>query len=385
MFKIQILNNIATIGTDSLGPQYQLGESIASPDAILIRSANMHDVTLPDSVKAIIRAGAGVNNIPIEKCTERGIAVFNTPGANANAVKELVICGLFLASRGIAPGFSWLQSYQGADMETEVEKQKVSFKGPEIYGKTLGVIGLGAIGMLVANAADALGMKVIGFDPYISVDSAWKLSQNVKRAQQLSSLFSKADYISLHLPLLDETKYFLSKEKFNNMKTGMRILNFSRGPLVHDDDLLDAMQQNIVASYVTDFPNEKLVHQKGVICLPHLGASTPESEDNCAMMAIEQMKAFLEHGNIRNSVNFPEAHLARSGTRRLTITNRNVPKMVHQITNVLADTNINISDMLNKHRGGIAYNIIDVDSDVDPSLLKKIEAIDGVLAVRYLN
>jgi D-3-phosphoglycerate dehydrogenase len=346
----------------------------------------MHDMELPDSLKAIARAGAGVNNIPISKCTERGIVVFNTPGANANAVKELVVAGMLLSSRKIVDGVNWAKTLigNGDEVPKLVEKGKSNFAGPELKGKTLGVIGLGAIGMLVANAAEALGMRVIGLDPYISIDSAWHLSQTVEKAISLDSLLSESDYISLHIPLTDETKGFLDKGKFKVMKDGIRIMNFARGGLVNKADLFEALDEGKVASFVTDFPDEDLLKNEKVLCIPHLGASTPESEANCAVMAVNQVRDFLEDGNIRNSVNFPAARMARNGKYRLIIANRNIPKMVGNITSVLADENINISDMLNRHRDDIAYNIIDLDDDLNENQVAKIRSLDGVIMVRVL-
>jgi D-3-phosphoglycerate dehydrogenase len=366
--------------------QYEVASEFSHPDAILVRSAKMHDMVLPESVKAIGRAGAGVNNIPIDRCTDTGVVVFNTPGANANAVKELVVCSLFLSSRRIVKGVEWARSLvgQGAEVPKLVEKGKSDFVGPEIQGKTLGIIGLGAIGLLVANAAESLGMRVIGFDPYISIDSAWKLSKNVKKAISLDSLLSESDYLSLHLPLAENTQDFIDKSKFRVMKDGVRILNFARGGLVNRSDLFEAFEQGKVECFVTDFPDEAVLKHPKVIGIPHLGASTPESESNCAVMAVDQVRDFLENGNIKNSVNFPEAAMARNGGFRLIIANRNIPKMVGKITTVLADQDINISDMLNKHRDNLAYNIIDLDEEPLPEQLDHIKHIEGIIMVRLL-
>ncbi len=367
--------------------RYEVASEFTTPDAILVRSAKMHDMALTSSVKAIGRAGAGVNNIPLDACTEKGIVVFNTPGANANAVKELVIAGLIMSSRQMVEGIQWAKTLAGKGDEVPalIEKGKSNFTGPEIYGKTLGVIGLGAIGMQVANAAYALGMRVIGFDPYISIDSAWGLSREVQRAISLDHLLSESDYISLHVPLLESTNGFLNGSKFGIMKNGVRIMNFARGGLVHKSDLFQALGSGKVGAYVTDFPDDDMLGNDQVIAVPHLGASTPESEANCAMMAVDQVRDYLENGNIHNSVNFPSAAMPRNGGHRLIIANRNIPKMVGHITSVLADENINIADLLNKHRGDLAYNIIDVDDDITEAHVAAIRKIDGIIMVRVLR
>lgn len=365
---------------------YEMASEFSAPDAILVRSAKMHDMDFSSSLKAIGRAGAGVNNIPLDKCTEKGIVVFNTPGANANAVKELVIASMLLSSRNLVEGINWGKTLvgKGSEVPKLVEKGKSNFVGPELQGKTLGVIGLGAIGMLVANAAEALGMRVIGFDPYISIDSAWALSKNVEKAISLDSLLSEADFLSLHIPLLDTTKGFINKSKFEVMKDGVRILNFARGGLVNVKDLFASFDSGKVAAFVTDFPDEELLKNDKVVGIPHLGASTPESESNCAVMAVDQVKDFLENGNIKNSVNFPNIGMARNGGYRLIIANKNIPKMVGNITAVLADEDINIADMMNKHRNEIAYNIIDIDGEISDEQVQKIRDIEGVIMVRLL-
>ncbi len=388
MFKIQTLNKISPEGLKKLPmDDYEIASEFNTPDAILVRSAKMHDMQIPSSVRAIGRAGAGVNNIPIELCTEMGIVVFNTPGANANAVKELVVAAMLLSSRNLVQGINWTKALanEGAEVPKLVEKGKADFVGPEIQGKTLGVIGLGAIGMLVANAGEGLGMNVVGFDPYISIDSAWGLSKNVKKAISLDSLLQEADYISLHVPLIESTKEFLNKAKFDIMKSGIRIMNFARGGLLNQKDLFEALDSGKVASFVTDFPEADLINNKKVICIPHLGASTPESEENCAVMVVDQVRDFLENGNIKNSVNFPNATMPRNGRNRLIIANKNIPRMVGNITAVLADENINIADMLNKHFGDIAYNIIDIDGDISDEKVQKIRDIQGVFMVRVLR
>jgi len=387
MFKIQTLNKISSTGLSLLPyDSYESASEISNPDAILVRSFKMHDMELPQNLLAIGRAGAGVNNIPVEKCSKLGIVVFNTPGANANAVKELVLASLFLSSRDIVGGIQWAQSLigKGDEVPKLIEKGKSSFVGPEIQGKTLGIIGLGAIGRLVANAAENLGMKVIGFDPYISVDAAWGLSQHVKKAKGFEHLFSQSDFVSLHIPLTEDTSNLIDKSKFNMMKDGVRIMNFARGGLISEPDLYEALESGKVACMVTDFPNEEMLKHDKIIGIPHLGASTPESESNCAVMAVNQVRDYLENGNIKNSVNFPEAEMPRNGSCRLCIVNENIPKMVGQITTILANENINIEEMLNRHHEGLAYNIIDVNQDITEDQLKKIKEIKGVIRVRAI-
>jgi len=387
MHKIQLLNKISPIGLDLLPrDDYEYASEIINPDAILVRSQKMHDLELPGSLKAIARAGAGVNNIPVEKCSERGIVVFNTPGANANAVKEMTLMGLFISSRKVYRGIAWVKGLagQGDEVGKLVEKGKSQFTGPEIKGKKLGIVGLGAIGVMVANDAEALGMQVTGYDPFLSVDSAWGLSRTVKKAISLDELLAGSDFISLHMPLNAETRGKINREKFRLMRTGVRILNFARGELVNDDDLIEAIGEGIVGMYVTDFPTEKLLTIDNVIPVPHLGASTPESEDNCATMAVSQVRDYLENGNVKNSVNFPECILPASGQMRITIANRNVPNIISQFTTLLAEHNVNIADMLNRSRADYAYNIIDIDSPVDEVLVEKLRAVEGVVMVRVL-
>lgn len=386
MFKIQTLNKISPRGLEILPSEsYDVASEISDPDAILVRSFKMHDMEIPDSVKAIARAGAGINTIPIDKCTERGIAVFNTPGANANGVKELVLTGLFLSSRKIFEGMAWAKELVGRGDEVPklIEKGKSDFVGPELRGKKLGVIGLGAIGVMVANDAVALGMEVEGFDPYISVEAAWGLSRTVIRAENLDELIGKSDYITIHVPLNENTKGMLDYNKFSNMRKGIRLLNFARGDLVNNADLMRAIDEGIIERYITDFPDEQLLKSEKVIAIPHLGASTLESEENCAVMAVNQLRNYLEDGNIRNSVNFPKCELVRQiGTCRIIIVNRNIPNILGQITAVIAEQNINISELINKNRGELAYNIIDTDSEIIDESLKKIMAIDGVIIAR---
>jgi D-3-phosphoglycerate dehydrogenase len=387
MFKIQTLNKIAMIGIDVFPrEQYEIASDIMNPDAILVRSADMHNLQLPASVKAIGRAGAGVNNIPVEACSKRGVVVFNTPGANANGVKELVLAGLLMSSRRIVPAIEWAKTLKGKGKEVGplVEKGKNDFVGPEIKGKKLGVIGLGAIGVMVANDAVSLGMEVAGFDPYISVEAAWGLSRTVRRATSLDQLLAQSDYITLHVPLIDQTKGMLRAEKFALMKKGVRIINLARGGLVKNADLLEALKAGSVGCYVTDFPDDELLDVPGVIAIPHLGASTPEAEDNCAVMAVEQVRDYLENGNIKNSVNFPACALPSMGRNRILVANANVPNMVGQITTVLAGDKINIADMMNKSAGDFAYNIIDIDGQVSEAQVEKLRKIEGVVMARLI-
>jgi D-3-phosphoglycerate dehydrogenase len=388
MYKIQTLNKIATVGLE-LFPrdEYEVASEIMNPDAAIVRSFEMHSMTLPGSMKVIARAGAGVNNIPVEKCSQQGIAVLNTPGANAESVKELVIASLFLSSRKIVQGIAWGKSLigKGDEVPKLIEKGKSNFEGPEIKGKTLGVIGLGAIGVKVANDAISLGMNVIGYDPIISVEAAWELSRNVKRAQSLDSLLSKSDYVTIHAPLNDKTKGMINRDKFGIMKQGCRLVNFARNGLVNNADLKVAVKEGVVACYVTDFPDEELLKMEEVISIPHLGASTPEAEDNCAKMAVVQVKNFLEFGNIKNSVNFPDCEMEPAGRTRITVGNHNVPNMMGQITTVLAGEKINIADLLNKSKGDLAYNIIDVDGSVSDTVIEKLKKIDGVIMVRVIG
>lgn len=387
MYSIKTLNKISPLGLKLFEEdKYSVSDSEENPDGIVLRSFVMHDMELPKSLKAVARAGAGVNNIPIEKCSEKGMVVFNTPGANANAVKELVVAGLLLSSRKIIEGIQWAKTLigQGEDVPKLVEKGKSAFAGPEIRGKKLGVIGLGAIGVMVANAARALGMEVQGFDPYISVDSAWGLSRSVKKAADFKSLLENCDYITLHVPLTPETKDMINAEKFELMKKGIRLLNFSRGGLVNTEDLKKAIEDGIIDTYVTDFPDEELLQLDNVIAIPHLGASTPESEENCAVMAVTQLKDFLENGNIFNSVNFPDCRMVRSSNYRLTIAHKNIPNMVGQISTILAKEHINILNMINKSKGNLAYTIIDAEKEINKDIISSLTNIEGILRVRVI-
>lgn len=389
MYKIQTLNKISPTGLDHFSrDRYEVASEILNSDAMVVRSFKMHDMAFDANLKAIARAGAGTNNIPIEKCSEQGIVVFNTPGANANAVKELVLTSLFLASRDISGGIAWVQSIkdEGDNVPAMVEKNKSNFAGNEIIGKTLGVVGLGAIGAMVANNALDLGMKVVGYDPYLSVDAAWELSSKVKKASGLETLLSEVDYLTIHVPLMDSTKEMFNTEKFAMMKNGIKIINFARGGLVNDDNMLQALASGKVSVYVTDFPEAKLLGVQGVVPIPHLGASTAESEENCAVMAVEQIRDFLENGNIQNSVNFPNCILPKtSGEKRITIANKNIPNMIGEISSLLAEHNINIHDMLNKSKGDLAYNIIDVNGEISDNLISELNAIEGIIMVRIIG
>jgi len=389
MLKIQTLNKIDQDGLQVFPlSKYEIASEISNPDAILLRSFSMHEMELPASLKAVARAGAGVNNIPIDRCTGRGIVVFNTPGANANAVKELVIAGMLLASRDITGGIAWAKTLQpeGEKVPAFVEKGKAAFGGIELKGKTLAIIGLGDIGVLVANVAKSLGMKVIGFDPFITVDHAWKLDQSIVRSESIEGCLSQADFITLHVPLMDATRELINSETISVMKDGVKILNFARGELVSNKDIIAGIERKKISCYVTDFPDASLLNLPGVIPIPHLGASTNESEVNCAILGANQLIDFLENGNIRNSVNFPKAVMDRSCCARIIVANRNIPTMVSQITSILAQDSINIANMLNRNKNEVAYNIIDTDCAVIPEQVKqKIEAIDGVLMVRILQ
>lgn len=388
MFTIQTLNKISSKGLDLLPREnYEVATELSNPDAVLVRSFSMLEMELSPKLKAIARAGAGVNNIPVDKCTEKGIVVFNTPGANANAVKELTIASLLLSSRKIYQGIEWSQTLKGKGDEISqlVEKGKSQFTGPEIKGKRLGVIGLGAIGVMVANDALALGMDVIGYDPFISIDAAWELSSNVIKAANIEHLLTTSDYITIHVPFSDKTKGMLSKDKFDIMKKNVRILNFSRGGLVVNSDLLGAMDKGIVACYVTDFPCEELLGNDKVITTPHLGASTPESEENCAVMASRQLRDFLEKGHIKNSVNFPECQLARSGKTRIIAAHDNIPNMFGQITTTLAQNKINIGDMLSRHKDKIGYTILDIEDPISDDVVNQLKSISGVRMIRVIS
>ena len=379
MYNVLKLNKIAAIGTDRLGSNYNCADSVENPDAVLVRSAAMHDMEFGDNLLAIARAGAGTNNIPKDKCTEQGIVVFNTPGANANAVKELVLAGLLLSSRKIVEGIEWAKTLKGNGdaVAKMVEKGKSQFVGPEITGKTLGVIGLGAIGILVANAAVALGMNVIGFDPFVSVPNALKLNPHVKLMKSNEEVMTSCDYLTIHVPLTPDTKDMVNAEIIAKMKDGVRILNYSRDGLVNCEAVLEALKSGKVAKYVTDFGNDMILGEENVIVLPHLDASTPESEDNCAVMACNQVKEYLENGNIINSVNYPAISLPRSGDKRICVMHKNVPERLHDALAGMA-----VVGMLTKSRGDVAYTIIDVAGDADT---EKLAAVEGVVRVRVID
>lgn len=387
MLKIQTRNKISPVGLEQFGRnEYEVASEIPNPDALLLRSYKLPTDEIPDSVRAIARAGAGVNNIPVDYCTEKGIVVFNTPGANANSVKELVIAGLLLSSRGIHEGMSWVEEQDaGSDLAKNVEKEKSNFAGTEINGKKLGVIGLGAIGVLVANAAVDLGMEVYGHDPFISVNAAWGLSSKVNRCDSLDQLMGICDYITLHVPLTPDTENLVNTERLKRSRSGLRILNFSRGGLVDRAAVKAALMDGTVSRYVTDFPVPELLGVKGVMSIPHLGASTEEAEENCAIMAARQLKDYLENGNITNSVNFPSCSLEPSGGVRLLVANKNVPNMLSQILAVLADENLNVEDMVNRHRDGIAFNIIDLSAAcISDSAMGQLSGIEGVVMTRQV-
>ncbi len=386
MYRIDLLNKISEKGLSLFTEKYEYRADIPDPDGILVRSKEMKEMSLPSNLKAIARAGAGVNNIPIDKCSEKGIVVFNTPGANANGVKELVILGMLLASRKVVEGITWCKGLvgEGDKVPDLIEKGKSKYGGTEILGKTLGVVGLGAIGTMLANSAEALGMEVMGYDPFLSIEAAWKLSRTIKKASSLERLLAESDFITLHVPQNKDTKGFINSDKFAVMKKGAVLLNFARGGLVDTPSLKKAVAEGIVGCYVTDFPDEEVIKTDKVIAIPHLGASTEESEENCAIMAAMQLMDFLENGNIKNSVNFPDCSLDRSGKKRLTISNQNTPGMIEKITHLLADNNLNIADMINKSKGNLAYNIIELEGNVSPDLVKKIQSTEGIVAVRVL-
>lgn len=387
MYNVLKLNKISNVGTVLFDKEkYNCADDITNPDAVLVRSAKMHDFELSENLLAIARAGAGVNNIPCEKCIENGVVVFNTPGANANAVKELVICMLLLTSRKIIPGIEFAKSLAGKGEEIPklVEKGKSAFAGPEIKGKTLGVIGLGAIGANVANAAINLGMNVRGYDPYISIDAAWNLNTSIIHSNTLDDIFENSDYITMHLPANDDTNNMINKEAIAKMKDNVRILNFARGSLVNTDDLVEALENGNVAAYATDFVDEKLIATSGVIPVPHLGASTPESEDNCAKMAVAQIIDYIENGNIKNSVNMPTSIMDRTAPVRVCAIHKNIPTMISKITQPFTDADVNISDLLNRSKGDFAYTMVDVDQATD-EIIEKIKNIDGMIKVRVLK
>ena len=384
MKNILCLNKIAAVGTDKLDKaEYNVGTDVASPDAIMVRSAAMHDMTFAPETLAIARAGAGVNNIPVDRCAKEGIVVFNTPGANANGVKELAICALMLASRDVVGGIEWASTLT-EDVAKSVEKGKSQFAGVEIQGKTLGVIGLGAIGGLVANAALQLGMKVVGCDPFLSVDAAWNIDSHVKHAATFEDVFKVADYVTLHVPSTKDTKGMICEKSLSLMKDGVRIINLARADLVNADDLKCALASGKVASYVTDFPTEETIGVKGIVAIPHLGASTAESEDNCAVMAALELDDYLRYGNIKNSVNFPNLSMPMSGDKRVCVLHANIPTMLSQITAILSEVGVNIENLTNKSKGDNAYTVVDVTGDVSADAVAKLTAVEGVVRVRVI-
>ena len=386
MYKIKTYNKISKSGLEVFDDKYTIGEEVENADGAIVRSAAPHDTEFPESLKAIARAGAGTNNIPIDRCSEQGIVVFNTPGANANAVKELVIAGLLISSRRVISGIEWAKTLKGGGDEVgkAVEKGKSAFTGPEIKGKSIGVIGLGAIGVMVANAANALGMTVYGYDPYLSVKSAWNLTHNAVHIFDINEIFEKCDYITIHVPLTADTKNLVNAASIAKMKDGVRILNFARGGLVNNDDVKAALESGKVAAYVTDFPSDDILGVDGVIAIPHLGASTPESEDNCASMAARELMDYIENGNIVNSVNLPEITMPRSGENRVCVIHKNIPNMLTAITGIFAEDNINIENLLNKSRGDYAYTMLDISKADAEKVTEHINAIDGVIRVRVI-
>lgn len=386
MYQYHCLNPISNVGLEQFSGKYMETSGMEKADVVLVRSAAMHEMEFGENLKAIARAGAGVNNIPLERCAEEGIVVFNTPGANANGVKELVIAGLLMASRDIVGGIQWVQEYEeDGNIAKQAEKKKKAFAGCEIEGKKLGVIGLGAIGVLVANAATHLGMDVYGYDPYISVDGAWQLSRSIHHAKTVDELYKECDYITIHVPAMESTKGMIEKNAIGLMKDGAVVLNFARDVLVNEEDMVDALLSGKIRRYVTDFPNDTIAGVKGAIVIPHLGASTEESEDNCAKMAVREVMDFLQNGNIKNSVNYPDCDMGiHDGGTRITILHRNVPNMIGQFTALLAEENINIKNMTNKSRNAYAYTMIDTDTEVGAEMIQKLNKIKEILNIRLI-
>ena len=389
MYRLKTLNKISSAGLDQLDKsRFQVGNDVENEDGILVRSAAMHDYVFPDALRAIARAGAGTNNIPIDRCSENGIVVFNTPGANANAVKELVIAALLIASRDILGGADWVQEQAhtpNVDLAAAVEKGKSAFVGPELYRKTLGVIGLGAIGALVCNIALDLGMDVYGYDPFLSVDAALRLDRHVHVVKSVDELYKVSDYITIHVPYTNDTKDFINAEAISKMKGQVRVLNLARGGLVNDDDMIAALESGRVAKYVTDFPNDKIALVHNVIALPHLGASTPESEENCARMAADQLKDYLINGNIKNSVNLPNVHQDWSGISRVCLIHKNIPAMLTKITTILSDEGVNVENLTNKSKKDYAYTMVDLNGRIKDAVADELRAIPGMIRVRVIN
>ena len=383
--KVKLLNKIAKVGLDQFDANYECSEDFQDYDAIMVRSAKLHDVEFSKDLKCIARAGAGVNNIPLDRCSEEGIVVFNTPGANANAVKELVIAALVLSGRKIAQGINWVKSIaDDDDLSKQIEKGKSNFVGPEIAGKKLGVIGLGAIGVQVANASAAMDMEVYGYDPYISVQAAWTLKARINHAKDLKTIFEECDYITVHVPYNEATKNIVNAEAFDQMKDGVRILNFARNGLIDEDALVKALASGKVGGYITDFPSKELLQFDNVLGVPHLGASTPESEENCAVMAANEIRDYLENGNITHSVNMPDIQMAQEAKYRLCIINKNIPNMVGEMTTKLANVGINIENMANKAKKDYAYTILETNDEISAELLDKLAAQDGIKSVRLI-
>lgn len=387
MFKIKTLNKIASVGTKNFDKNvYEVGNNVEDPDAILVRSANMLDMELPKSLKAIARAGAGVNNIPIDACSQKGIIVFNTPGANANAVKELAIASLLLTSRNIVGGVNWAKGLPlDADIAKEIEKGKSAFAGPELYGKTLGIFGLGAIGAMVANTAIELGMSVYGNDPYLTVEAAWLLSHSVKRAKEAKTIYENCDYIALHVPSTPETKGFINAQAIASMKNGVRIINLSRGDLVNNEDMAKALESGKVACYLTDFPSAEVMKMKNVIPIPHLGASTPESEDNCAVMAVNELIDFLENGNIKNSVNFPDVINPKGGDESVCVIHKNVPTMLAQISSAISEAGLNIENLSSRSKKEMGYSVFEITGKCPNCVIEKLLSVKGIIRVNVVN
>lgn len=385
MYKIQYLNKISPAGTTRFGENYETGEAVQNADAIMVRSASMHEMELPKELLAIARAGAGVNNIPLDKCSEQGVVVFNTPGANANAVKELVLCALLLTSRKVVPGIEWCKTLSGDDIAKQIEKGKSQFVGPEIAGKKLGVIGLGAIGILVANAANSLGMEVYGYDPFLSVDAAWGLSRSIVHARSLDEIWANCDYITIHVPQTPDTKGMIGAEALEKAKDGVRVLNFARGGLVDTGAMLAAVKSGKVAAYATDFPAPEMIGVENIIAVPHLGASTPESEDNCARMAADELKDYLENGNICNSVNMPAVSMPRESSERICILHRNVPNTISKFSGKVASLGINIENMQSKSRKDYAYTILDVTGVVTQQAVEELSSLEEVIRARVIR
>ena len=388
MFQIKTMNKIAAVGLERLpAGEYTVGDSVEGEDAILVRSAKLHDYDFPASLWAIARAGAGVNNIPIDRCSEKGVAMFSTPGANANAVKELVLCAMLIASRDVDGSIRWVRKQvdEGVDVTTVVEKGKAAFVGPELYKKCLGVVGLGAIGALVANMAISLGMEVCGYDPYLSVDSALRLNHHVKVVQDIRELYRRADYVTFHLHYTAQTEHMVDAQAFENMKPGVRVINLARGEIVDNQALLQALDKGHVAAYITDFPTNELVKTPHVVAMPHMGASTPESEQNCAIMAVDELKDYLENGNIRNSVNLPAVSMERSGVMRLCVIHKNVPAMLANITALLSRDGVNVENLSNKSKGDLAYTMVDLGTKVDQRIIEEVRRLHNVIRIRVLG